>query len=445
MDQAARLKVLVPPCADLPPALTKLLGGKANAASIVWYAAADRRTSRNSRKAVVALMTHTSLCLVDDNGMVRRMVSIPEIESPVTQGRQSPHHPVENVLLTIAGEADLLIYFVASSGGEGTSEARKLAATINQGPESTPAMFVQRLKTLRDAFVPDSPLLCVDAEPARTKGRAKLKAPAGAPASPKDKMSQLENSVRHRNSVFTPLQLPDDDAVAGTSTATADRGFDRDSPMASSVNTTAMMAATVTATAEEDDDLDASVRSNIAEAIAQLKKDNRQLRDHLKAIEGDRRKSNDELRQLRDERTQLLEAQAQQTGGARTSADDVSQLVRQLLALQKQLLEERHQRQQLIDIAISATEAKYDRILVRQQDELTAAHERVAELEALFESMQVSVKAVSAAPPVAASSATQHWRQRQAHAARAPNAPAASLLTSSLDRGTLRYSLMLDA
>jgi hypothetical protein len=445
MDQAARLKVLVPPCADLPPALMKLLGGKANAASIVWYAAADRRTSRNSRKAVVALMTHTSLCLVDDNGMVRRMVSIPEIESPVTLGRQSPHHPVENVLLTIAGEADLLIYFVASSGGEGTSEARKLAATINQGPESTPTMFVQRLKTLRDAFVPDSPLLCVDAEPARTKGRAKLKAPAGAPASPKDKMSQLENSVRHRNSVFTPLQLSDDAAAAGTSTATAaDRGFDRDSPMASSVNTTAM-AATVTDTAEADDDLDASVRSNIAEAIAQLKKDNRQLRDHLKAIEGDRRKSNDELRQLRDERTQLLEAQAQQNGGARTSPDDVSQLVRQLLALQKQLLEERHQRQQLIDIAISATEAKYDRILVRQQDELTAALERAAELEALFESMQVSVKAVSAAPPAAASSAAQHWRQRQAHAARAPNAPAASLLTSSLDRGTLRYSLMLDA
>jgi hypothetical protein len=448
----------VPPCTCLPPDLLQRLGTAATSASLVWYAVVERQTTQkmfNTRKAVIAVMTHTGIYIMDHDGtgIVTRMIDLLTLTTPIRVGRASSSNPIESVLLSVdTGEPDLLLHFVGINGKDATADGLKLAATINRGSDSSPSQFLQRVTALRDAFKPDSQLQLIDVPPGQMKGMAQLeRKPVGkggpgktGASSAKDKVAALEQRVKER--VASPPRLPPAteaaEAMLGRETLQGSPSGVHGGDGGGGGNEASLAEA-------------AAARAAIGEALAALKAENESLKEQVAGLEDDRSRAEDELVRMHDERDSLLETQELQqqrieeltdaaTSG-RASADDVSQLVKQLLSLQKQLLAERSQRQALIDEAVASAEARYDRVIVRQQDELAEARARVAELEGVFNTMKDNVRAVATSDTTSRMHSSRHsgttkWRSQAQQSVGVP-----SDLSDGLDPAALRYSLLLDA
>ena len=399
---AQRLNQLVPKVAAVPPALLRILGASAANEAIVAFAIVERRTTQSligKKAGRLLVLTHTSVYLTDFEGNVTRMMRITELLAPLTIGRDG--NATESIIFRVPNEPDVLVFFLGLRNGSGsTKEVQTLAAEVNVfngGRDCSGAAFVARLKTLRDAYLPQQNFNITDVPAAQIEAAASLKAPRvvvpGAQAeSSKDKVKALEAKVSAR----PPPTLP----PASAAFAAPDGATDDDALLKA-----VLSGGDGDADSGGDNALTKQRNAALAERMSELLKENKQLRSLLETYDGDKRQSEDELLRLQEENRALTEQQSSLTArideltenqlSGRASAEDFSGLVQQLLQVQRQLTLERAERQDLVDAAVTEAKAEYNTILLAQQDELAAAKQRVKRLDEVFARMKRGIGAAA--------------------------------------------------
>jgi hypothetical protein len=134
------------------------------------------------------------------------------------------------------------------------------------------------------------------------------------------------------------------------------------------------------------------------EEAARLRRENAALRRALQDAEDEREQREDQLHAALHSHSQavrqngLLQARVAELTDSnvqgRAGADDLSRLVQQLLAVQRQLAAERASRETLTTDAVAAAVERYDAVILRQQDEIAVYADRTGKLEAVFSRMR---------------------------------------------------------